>query len=107
MAANKFVKGMLIGALVGGALTLLDKETREDVLKKGKNLWENLGETVKNPKETVGKIKGKVEQIKENYVELRDELKVLAEKANEFMEAGEEAAKLLLETKEVFTKEEA
>jgi len=106
MATGKFIKGMFIGAAVGGALTLFDKETRDAVIKKGKIFWKEIKTTVRNPKEKVEGIRTKVELVMENYRELSEELKTLTEKAKDLVEAGEGAKKLFMETAEVFKKDE-
>ena len=53
MKNNKMVMGVLIGALVGGLMTLLDKETRSTTMAQCKNAKTKTNYYVKHPSEAV------------------------------------------------------
>lgn len=102
MSSSKFVKGMMIGALIGGAITLLDKDTRRDLAQKSKKVGANVKKSLSNPKETIQKVQMRAEHFRQIYHEMNDDIRFIAEKAVELKEAGEEAAKLVEETKNEF-----
>ncbi|WML42970.1 YtxH domain-containing protein [Neobacillus sp. PS3-40] len=100
--SNKFLKGMFLGALAGGALSLLDRETRQ-VMKgncqKATNIIKNPRRISEQVKEAALKFKATVEQVSED-------LSYISEKVEELREATPQVTKLLKETKEVFSKKE-
>lgn len=102
MGASKFVKGILIGAAVGGAITLFDKETRQKVFSKSKRLGNSLLETVKNPNEKIEGIKKTINQLQHAYNEINEDIRFIVEKAQEIKEVSKETGKLINETKETF-----
>jgi gas vesicle protein len=104
--SNKFWKGMLWGALAGGALSLLDKETRlamkESCVKASENVTsiiKNRGEITKQVKETALKWKTTVE-------EMGEDISYIASKVEELKETTPQVTKMLKETKATFTKVE-
>lgn len=42
---NKFVKGIIYGALIGGVITLFDKEVRQQALSEGKQKARQIKES--------------------------------------------------------------
>ncbi|SRR5690606_24923429 len=106
MGRKKLAKGMLIGALVGGALSLFDRETRKEVFSSGKKVGIKVLDVLSNPGKTLSGIKEKVEALQKAYREINEDLRFFVEKAQEIKEASLETKELLEETKEVFRKEE-
>jgi len=104
---GKFWKGVLLGALVGGAISLIDKETRDSVIENSKKVGNNVKEIVKNPKATYLAARQKINHLIETYQEINEDLQFIAEKAVELKEVGEEATKIITETKKVFEKNES
>lgn len=71
--SNKFWKGMLVGALAGGAITLFDRDTRIAM----KENCQKAAKVIKNPKETASKIWTTVEQISEDIAYITDKVEEL------------------------------
>lgn len=94
---NQFWKGMLIGAVAGGAISLFDKNTRaimkDNVQKTSKKVYE----IVRHPGETVAKIKSTIEQVTEDF-------SYIAEKVDEFRELTPQVTDIIKETKDTFSK---
>lgn len=102
MGRKKLAKGMFIGALVGGALSLIDRETRREVFAAGKKVGNKVLDVLSDPGKTLSGIKEKVEAVQKAYREINEDLRFFVEKAQEIKEASLETKELLEETKEVF-----
>ncbi|MCU9614513.1 YtxH domain-containing protein [Caldibacillus lycopersici] len=101
MGESKFVKGVLIGAVIGGTLSLLDKDTRKNILEKGKAVGGKLKTYIQDPKETIHNMQVKLQDVKNTYQTMNQDLQFVVHKAAELKELGSEATKTLLETKQV------
>lgn len=97
MGNNKFLKGILYGAIIGGAVTLFDKEVRKQVCNQGKVWAGELKEIITNPGETVQQIQGQVQSFKNSIQQINEDMKFLAEKAVEMKELGGQAIKTFVE----------
>jgi gas vesicle protein len=99
---GKFWRGVFIGALVGGALSLFDKPTREAVASNCKRAAKKAADIVTNPKEVAEKVKIKTEQVRQTIEQVSDDLHFIKEKVEEFAEATPEVVNFVKETKDVF-----
>lgn len=99
MMNNKFVKGIIYGALIGGAMTLFDKEVRRKVLSEGKQKARQIKGVVLNPRETIDEIQGKFDQVRNSIQQFNRDIQFLTEKAAEIKE-------LSLQTVKTFTDEQ-
>lgn len=102
--AKKLWVGILAGAAIGGAITLLDRETREKTVQKASNLktdvqylYYNRGEVKEKAQGNMSKIQGLIENVMEN----KD---FYLEKIAELRESTPKLTQQLLQTKEAFTK---
>lgn len=98
--SNKFWKGMLWGAVAGGVLSLLDRETRYAMKKncqKASRIINNPEQITNHVKETVMKVRTTVEQVSED-------LSYISGKVEELRETTPQVAKILKETRDVFSK---
>jgi gas vesicle protein len=99
--------GILIGALVGAAVSMFDKQTREHVLEGGRKLGSQVAKTVKNPKETQEALKEKFNEFKETVEHLSEDVSFIAGKVDEIRELTPQVVDIVKETKEVFSAEES
>lgn len=103
---NQFWKGMLYGALAGGVISLLDKDTRE-VMKENVLKVSNKGlYIVKHPREVAGQIKETAIRIKETVEEVSEDISYITEKVDELRELTPKVTDMVKETKEAFTDHE-
>jgi gas vesicle protein len=100
--SNKFWKGMLWGALAGGAVSLFDKDTR--LVMKGH--CQKASEMIKNPGETYDQLKDAVIKIKTVVEQVNEDLSYISEKVEELRESTPQVANIIKETKEAFSKKE-
>lgn len=99
MMNNKFVKGIIYGALIGGAITLFDKEVRQQALSEGKQKARQIKGVILNPRETIDEIQGKFDQVRNSIQQFNRDIQFLTEKASEIKE-------LSLQTVKAFTDEQ-
>ncbi|TXC89248.1 YtxH domain-containing protein [Metabacillus litoralis] len=99
---NKLVAGMLIGALVGAAASLMDKQTRDDVLECGKNINIKLNKYVKDPTAFTNEVKVKIDDMKHTVKEVSEDITFITEKVNELKTTTPQVVNMLHETKDRF-----
>ncbi|WML28692.1 YtxH domain-containing protein [Neobacillus sp. OS1-32] len=97
MKKNQFWKGMLLGAIAGGAISLFDKDTREIMKDNVQKSAKNVYKIIRHPGETAAKIKSTIEQVSEDF-------SYIAEKVDEFRELTPQVTEIIKETKDTFTK---
>lgn len=57
MSEQKFVKGMIIGAVAGGLITLIDKNTRDNVCMRPKGTGGRANYYIQHPSEAVHEVR--------------------------------------------------
>lgn len=104
---NRLWDGILIGALVGAAVSMFDKQTRDHVIKGSRKLGAQVTKAVKNPKQTQEAIKEKLNEFKETVEHISEDVSFIAGKVDELREVTPQVFDIVKETKEVFTEEES
>lgn len=103
---KKFWQGMFWGALAGGAVTLLDKDTRQAVKDNCQKAGKNIAYVLKNPEEITGQVKEKANRLKTTVEEIGKDISFIASKVEELKETTPQVTKMLKETKATFTKQD-
>jgi gas vesicle protein len=103
---NQFWKGMLLGAIAGGALSLLDKGTRKEMKEKVQTVSSKVSYIVQNPKEVSKKIGETAGKIKFTYEQVTEDISYIMEKVDELRELTPQVTEMVKETKETFTNKE-
>lgn len=101
--ANQFWKGMFWGALAGGAISLLDKQTRSIMKENCANTAKNVSYAIKNQDEISNQIKEKVAKIKAVVKEVNEDISYISSKVEEIRNSAPKAAKILKDTKNTIT----
>ena len=108
---NKLIKGMIIGGVIGGFLTLIDRNTRSAVATKAVDIKDSSKNVIMHVKENPGEVKEQLlEQVKQATDTLKhtiQEAKNLAERINrdvikEAKEISHEAVTFAEDTKEEY-----
>ncbi|WP_102347775.1 YtxH domain-containing protein [Bacillus sp. Marseille-P3661] len=90
---NKLLKGMAVGAVVGAAISLLDRETRlsttTNIKKYGGKLWSYA----KNPEETITSLVNQVTNARNKIEELSEDVLFIMDKVNDIKETTEQVKK--------------
>ncbi|MDQ0231652.1 YtxH domain-containing protein [Metabacillus malikii] len=97
---NKLLKGMVIGAIVGAAVSMFDKNTRQAVLQSSKSMCSSLTQYVKQPTKLTTDVKRKVDTVRDTVQEVSDDLAFINEKVNELKESSPHVIHMLQETKD-------
>lgn len=103
MSENKLVKGIVCGALVGGALTMLDRSTRDAVAKKSRYVGKQIQFYAKNRDELITTIEDQFYKWKSFYEQFASDATYISQKVNEVKEITPQVKTLVTDTKEAFT----
>jgi gas vesicle protein len=103
---NKFLKGMLWGALAGGAISLLDKETRHALKENCQKTTRSVSHFIKNPDEFTNQVKETALKLKTTVEEIGEDISFIASKVEELKETTPQVTRMLKETKDTFSKKE-
>jgi gas vesicle protein len=105
-STNKFWTGVIAGAVAGGVISLLDRETRRAVGVKYGKVAKNISYVITHPKEVATNIKDKTVEFKEAATQMSEDISYIARKIEEFRELTPEVTELIKETKDAFQKDE-
>lgn len=102
MSQNKLLQGLFIGAALGVVVSLLDRNTREDVMNKSKNLSSNAKYYAQNREELVHNAKQQAEKMQNLYSRIAEDASYVGEKVNELKGLTPQVKEMALETKAAF-----
>jgi gas vesicle protein len=106
MSSSKFWKGVILGAIAGGALSLFDRKTRISVTENIQCTSEKLVYFAKHPQETINTVKETSRKIRSTMEEVGAEVSFIAEKIDELKELTPQVADLVKDTKDAFNNDE-
>ncbi|BCB02461.1 YtxH domain-containing protein [Bacillus sp. KH172YL63] len=102
MGSNKFFKGVMLGAVAGGLLSLLDKKTREEVGTSLKNGGEYLSAYTRNPQSLVDASKDVYEKLRTTADQVGRDIQFISEKVEEIKGMSPQVKEIIDETRETF-----
>ena len=103
---NQFWKGMLFGAIAGGAISLFDKDTRQIMKEHVGRVANKTSYIVRNPKETAMQVKDTALKIKATIEDVSEDFSYIQDKVDELRELTPQVTEILKETKDAFKKDE-
>ncbi|MEH7009369.1 YtxH domain-containing protein [Neobacillus niacini] len=106
MGKNLFLKGMFYGALAGGALSLLDKKTRQDMKVNVKRAYEQVSYVVRHPGEITENVKETAEKIRNTIEQVSEDISYITGKVDELRELTPQVKEMVKETKNTFSHQE-
>ncbi|MGF2615058.1 YtxH domain-containing protein [Rossellomorea vietnamensis] len=117
MGTKRFFKGLVFGAMAGGFITLLNKETREDVMNSTKKGGEFISRYASDPQLLVESTREVYEKVRETAQQIGEDMEFINSKVEEIKELSPQVKELIEDTKEtlhsssesykeVFTEEE-
>ncbi|WP_338471780.1 YtxH domain-containing protein [Niallia sp. XMNu-256] len=106
MSKSKFWKGVLLGALAGGALSLFDRETRKVVVGNCQKTTDKITYYARHPQEAVDQLKESTSKIRQTIEEVGEEVSFIAEKIDELKSMTPQVTDFVKETKETFIEKE-
>ncbi|MDQ0216890.1 gas vesicle protein [Oikeobacillus pervagus] len=102
MGKNKFFIGVLIGAVAGGAISLIDRQTRKEM----KNLSNHMIQLAKEPKALASSTTEIVEKAKLTMQQVNEDMQFICEKVEDLQQLSPQVKELVEETKTVFLPEQ-
>ncbi|WP_026584659.1 YtxH domain-containing protein [Bacillus sp. J33] len=102
MGKSLFWKGVLYGAIAGGALSLLDKTTRETVTANVKKTSSDVGYYLKNPKEAVTQVQEVSNKVRTAIEQVSEDVAFITGTVEELKEMAPEVTEIVQNTKQAF-----
>ena len=99
---NKLVEGIVIGAIIGGAVSLFDKETRSSVIQGSKKLKDKTTTLIQHPELVTDTVKEKYETIRTTIEQVSEDVSFLAGKVEKLKETTPQVMEIVNDTKEAF-----
>jgi gas vesicle protein len=100
MGTKRFVKGLIFGAMAGGVITLLNKETREDVMNSTKKSGEFIGRYARNPQLLMDSSKEVYEKVRETAKQIEEDMDFINQKVAEIKELSPQVKEIIEDTKD-------
>ena len=99
---NKLVEGIVIGAIIGGAVSLSDKETRSSVIQGSKKLKDKTTTLIQHPELVTDTVKEKYETIRTTIEQVSEDVSFVAGKVEKLKETTPQVMEIVNDTKEAF-----
>ncbi|ADE67454.1 MULTISPECIES: hypothetical protein [Priestia] len=99
---NKLVEGIVIGAIIGGAVSLFDKETRSSVIQGSKKLKDKTTTLIQHPELVTDTVKEKYETIRTTIEQVSEDVSFVAGKVEKLKETTPQVMEIVNDTKEAF-----
>lgn len=106
MGSNKFWKGVLMGALAGGVISLLDRDTRQSVVEGVKKGTKEVTYYITHPSETAEIVREKTLQLRTTVEQVSEDVSFIAEKVDELREVTPAVMGIVNDTREAFAEED-
>lgn len=106
MGRSKLLVSIIVGAAVGGALSMLDRTTREKTVASTKRISETVSYYAANREELRELIQEKVTAAQSFYESASDNVSMLVEKVEEFKEIPSTIQNMVSDTKTAFSPSE-
>ncbi len=103
---RNFWRGVFLGAIAGGALSMLDKNTRNAITTKCSKTTKNVTYLIKNPSIVVDKVKNTTEQVRQTINQVSEDIYFIKEKVDELTEMTPQVVDIVKETKDALVKNE-
>lgn len=101
---NQFWRGIILGAIAGGAISLFDKQTRELMKENVQKTSSKVSYVFRNPGEITDKVKETAEKIKTTVKQVSEDISFITDKVEELRELTPQVTDMIKETKDSFSK---
>lgn len=102
MSQNKLMTGLLVGAAVGIIVSLFDRNTRNDVMQKSKNVSEKTKYYANNTDELKSAVQQQANKFQNLYERVSEDASYVGSKVNELKELTPQVKEMAMDTKEAF-----
>lgn len=104
MSSKRFWMGIVLGALAGGAVSLLEKSTRDAVKEDFSKVSSGVAYAVKNPAEFIEDIKDVANKVRSTVEQVTEDVAFITEKVEEIRDVPPQVTELVKGTKETLRK---
>jgi hypothetical protein len=104
MAKSKLIPAVLIGALTGAVISMLDKNTRQHTIETSKKMKETVTYYAQNSDELIQLIETKVEQAQTLYSSAQKNMDSIMSHVEDAKALPDTVMSMVTETKEAFAK---
>jgi methyl-accepting chemotaxis protein len=102
-SSRKFWLGMVFGALAGGAISLLDRETRQAVQGDFKKASGSVTYIAKHPHEFIEEVQDTVNKVRSTVQQVTEDVAFITEKVEEIKDVSPQVAEIVKESKDAFS----
>jgi uncharacterized protein YoxC len=102
-SSRRFWLGMIVGALAGGAISLLDRETRQAVKGDIKKASGTVTYIAKHPNEFIEEVQDTVNKVRSTVEQVTEDVAFITEKVEEIKDVPPQVAEIVQESKEAFS----
>jgi gas vesicle protein len=102
--SKKFWMGMVLGAMAGGAVTLLEKSTRQAVKDDFSKVSSGVMYVVKNPNEFIEDLRETANKVRTTVEQVTEDVAFITEKVEEIKDVPPQVTELVKDTKETLRK---
>jgi gas vesicle protein len=102
MGKSKFLKGVIVGAAVGGLLSLLDKNTRQEVGASIKNSGDCITKYSKDPQLLIDSSKEIYQKLRTTADQVSQDIHFINEKVDEIKGMAPQVKEMIEDTKDTF-----
>ena len=106
MAKSKLIPAVLLGALTGAIISMLDRETRQHTIDTSKKIKETVTYYAQNSDELLRLVETKVEQAQTLYSSAQKNMDSIMAQVEDAKALPETIKSMVVETKEAFAKPE-
>lgn len=106
MSQSKLCKGVVIGAIVGAAVSMFDRKTREHTVETMKNIKDSVIYYAKNRDEFQQLVYEKIEKMQKLYEDTTENVNFIMEKIDEMKEIPSTVQAIVEDTKAPFSSKE-
>lgn len=103
MSKNQYWKGMLYGAIAGGALSLFDKDTRQIMKKNVSKVYQQVSYVVRHPGEISDQVKETAEKLRTTFEQVSEDISYITGKVDELRELTPQVKEIVKDTKDNFS----
>ena len=97
---SKLLQGILIGAIAGAAISMLDQQARATTMECGKKSYQKVRHIVENPEIVINKVNDTRNQVKSSFNSIKEDVLSISDQINALMEISPQVASVVKESKE-------
>lgn len=99
---SRLLQGILLGALAGAAISMLDRNTREKTIECAKKGYRNAREVIENPEHIISQVKETSDKIRTTIETITEDVAFITNQVEVLKEIPPQVKATVKETKEIF-----